>query len=288
MAAATLWDEDYWYTGLVWQLQSVREAGLLVHLPIHVNGLGVLAAWRGDFATAASLVAEADAIAEATGTSFARYTAVLLAGFRGSEAEASQLIEVVTKDARVAGQGMGIQWCQVVSGILYNALGRYEKALAETQQASEQAPELCVSMFALPELVEAASRTGQTPPAAGALGRLAEATSIGQTDWGVGIHARSRVLLSEGEDAEGSYREAIERLSRTLLRPELARSHLLYGEWLRRQGRRTDAREQLRTAHRMLEEMGMEAFAERPGVSCGPPGRLSASAPSRSRVAGAS
>ncbi len=136
-------------------------------------------------------------------------------------------------------------------------------ALAETQQASEQAPELCVSMFALPELVEAASRTGQTRLAAGALGRLAEATSIGQTDWGLGIHARSRALLSEGEDAEGSYREAIERLSRTRLRPELARAHLLYGEWLRRQGRRRDAREQLRTAHRMLEEMGMEAFAER-------------------------
>ena len=99
--------------------------------------------------------------------------------------------------------------------------------------------------------------------AAGALGRLAEATSIGQTDWGPGIYARSRALLSDGEDAEGSYREAIERLSRTPLRPELARAHLLYGEWLRRQGRRTDAREQLRTAHRMLEEMGMASFAER-------------------------
>jgi DNA-binding CsgD family transcriptional regulator len=263
IAALMIWDEEYWYTPLVRQLQSVREAGLLFHLPIYVNSLGILAAWRGDFATAASLIAEADAIAEATGTSLAQYAAVLLAGFRGSEAEASQLIEVVRKDARVAGQGVGIQWCQMVSGILYNGLGRYEKALAETQQASEQAPELYVSAWALPELVEAASRTGQTRLAAGALGRLAEATSIGQTDWGLGIYARSRALLSDGEDAEGSYREAIERLSRTPLRPELARAHLLYGEWLRRQGRRTDAREQLRTAHRMLEEMGMASFAER-------------------------
>ncbi len=179
IAALMIWDEEYWYTGQVRQLQSVREAGLLFHLPIYVNGLGIEATWRGDFATAASLVAEADAIAEATGTSLARYAAVLLAGFRGSETEASQLIEVVRKDARVAGQGVGIQWCQMVSGILYNGLGRYEKALAEARQASEQAPELYVSMLALPELVEAASRTGQTRLAAGALGRLAEAASAG-------------------------------------------------------------------------------------------------------------
>ena len=124
---------------------------------------------------------------KATGTSIAPYAAVLLAGFRGSEAEASQLIEAVRKDSRVAGQGAGIQWCQMVSGILYNGLGRYEKALAEAQQASEQAPELWVSMWALPELIEAASRTGQTQLAADALERLAEATSIGQTltgGWG--------------------------------------------------------------------------------------------------------
>ena len=118
-------------------------------------------------------------------------------------------------------------------------------------------------MWALPELIEAASRTGQTRQAAGALGRLAEATSVGQTDWGLGIYARCRALLSEGEDAEDSYREAIERLSRTRLRPELARAHLLYGEWLRREGRRADARAQLRTAHDMFAAIGMEAFAER-------------------------
>ena len=263
IAPCTLWDEDYFWTGQVRQLQSVREAGLLVHLPVYVNSVGILAAWRGDFATAASLVAEAAAIAEATGTRFPRLAAVFLAGFRGSEAEASQLVEVVTKDARDAGQGVGIQWWQWVSGILYNGLGRYERALSEAQEASEQAPELFVSAWALPELIEAASRTGETRLAAGSLERLAEAASAGGTDWGLGIYARSRALLSEGEDAESSYREAIERLSRTLLRPELARAHLLYGEWLRRQGRRRDAREQLRTAHRMLDAMGMAAFAER-------------------------
>src|SRR5215470_6469112 len=122
---------------------------------------------------------------------------------------------------------------------------------------------MLVAMWAQPELIEAASRTGQTRLAADALGRLAEATSIAQTDWGQGIYARSRALLSDGQDAERWYREAVGRLSRTSFRPELARAHLLYGEWLRREGRRAEAREQLRTAHDMLAAIGMQAFAER-------------------------
>jgi DNA-binding CsgD family transcriptional regulator len=146
---------------------------------------------------------------------------------------------------------------------LYNSLGRYEEALAEAQQVAEQAPELFISMWALPELIEAASRSGQTALAADALGQLAEATSTGQTDWGPGIYARGRALLGDGEDAEGWYREAVDRLSRTRLRPELARAHLLYGEWLRREHRRADARAQLRTAHEMFAAIGMLAFAER-------------------------
>jgi DNA-binding CsgD family transcriptional regulator len=118
-------------------------------------------------------------------------------------------------------------------------------------------------MWALAELIEAASRTGQTGLAADALARLAEATSIGQTDWGQGIYARCRALLSDGRDAEDSYREAVDRLGRTGFRPELARAHLLYGEWLRRESRRADARAQLGTAHGMFGAIGMEAFAER-------------------------
>jgi DNA-binding CsgD family transcriptional regulator len=257
-----LWDVESSQSILLRQLQSAREAGLLVHLLRYVNMLGILATWCGQFAEAASLVAEGDAIAEATGTRFAPHAAVILAGFRGSEAEATRLIEAVTKDARAAGQGVGIKWCQLVSGILYNGLGRYETALEEARQASEQG-RLYVSAWALPELIEAASRTGQAQVAADALERLAEATSISQTDWGPGIHARSRALLSDGEDAETSYREAIERLGRTPLRPDLARAHLLYGEWLRRESRRADARAQLHTAHDMFDAIGMEAFAER-------------------------
>jgi DNA-binding CsgD family transcriptional regulator len=263
VAAVTVWDEECWHAIQARELQSCREAGLLAQLVIWVNSMALLTIWRGDFAAAASLVAEGEAIAAATGTRFAPFGAVLLAGFRGAEAETAPLIEAVSMGARAAGQGTGVQWSQWVSAILYNGLGRYETALAEAQQAAGQPPELQISMFALPELIEAASRTGQTQQAADALGRLAEATSVGQTGWGPGIYARSRALLSDGEDAERWYREAVGRLSRTGFLPELARAHLLYGEWLRREGRRADARAQLRTAHDMFAGIGMQAFAER-------------------------
>ena len=262
-AAIIVWEEEYWRAIVARQLQSVREAGLLVDLPLWVQSVAVNEIWRGDFAAAASLIAEAEAITAATGSGFARYAAVFLAGLRGAEAEAAPLIEAVITDSRAAGQGLGVQCTQWFSAILYNSLGRYEQALAEAQQAAEQAPELYISMCAVPELIEAASRTGQTGLAAGALGRLAEATSIGQSDWGQGIYARCRALLSDGADAEGSYREAVGRLSRTRLRPELARAHLLYGEWLCREGREADARAQLRTAHEMFAAIGMQAFAGR-------------------------
>ena len=257
------WDEQCWHAIEVRQLQACREAGLLAQLVIYVNSMAILTTWRGDFAAAESLVAEAEAIAAATGTHFAPFAAVWLAGFRGIEPEAAPLIEAVIVDSRAAGQGLGIQAPQRVSAILYNGLGRYEQALAQAQQAAEQAPELFESMWALAELIEAASRTGQTGVAADALARLAEATSIGQTDWGQGIYARCRALLSDGQDAEGWYRQAVGRLSRTGFRPELARAYLLYGEWLRREGRRADARAQLGTAHDMFAAIGMQAFAER-------------------------
>jgi DNA-binding CsgD family transcriptional regulator len=263
VAAMLLWDEESWRKFNVRQLQTVRDGGLLVHLPIYLAGFGVNSAWRGEFAAVASAIAEGDAVAEATGTRVARYAAVLLAGLRGREAEASAVIEVEVRNASAAGQGFGIQWCRWVSGILYNGLGRYEEAVAEAQQAGEEAPELLVSGWALPELIEAATRTGRTRLAVEALERLTEAASVEDSDWGLGILARSRGLLSAGEDAEDSFREAIERLSRTQLRPELARAHLLYGEWLRRENRRVDGRDQLRIAHDLFTTIGMEAFAER-------------------------
>jgi DNA-binding CsgD family transcriptional regulator len=262
VAAVTVWDEESWQAIQARELQSCREAGLLTQLAIWVRAMAAFTAWRGNFTEAASLIAEAEAIAAATQTRFPPGAAVLLAGFRGAEAEAAPLLEAVSTAARAAGQGVAVQWSQWAAAVLYNGLGRYEQALAEAQ-ATEQALELYTSMWALPELIEAATRTGQTQLAAAALGRLAEATSIGLTDWGQGIYARCRALLSDSEEAEDSYREAIGRLGRTGFRPELARAHLLYGEWLRRQRRRADAATQLRTAHEMFDTIGMRAFAER-------------------------
>jgi len=263
VAANMMWDVENSHRISNGQLQHARDAGLLAYLPMVIYGVGMAATRRGDFAMAGSVIAETDAAAEATGARHARYAAVLLAGFRGREAETSALIEVETRKALAAGQRMGRTYCQWVSGILHNGLGQYEKALAATRDASEVRPELGLCAWARVELVEAAARNGEKGLAVETLRQLVDAATIGETDWGLGVLARSRALVSEGEAAEGSYREAIERLGRTRLRPELARAHLVYGEWLRRENRRLDAREQLRIAHGLFTSIGMEAFAER-------------------------
>ena len=263
MAATMLWDLDHSHRISDRSLQSAREAGLLVQMQLHLTSLGMIATWRGDFATADSLIAEADVIIEATGTRLARYAAMQLAGLRGREAEASGLIEVEARNASAAGQGLGITWRQCVSAALHNGLGDYDQALVEAQSATEVRLEFGLSAWARVELIEAAARTRKTRLAADTLTRLAEVASVGGQDWGLGVLARSRALVSEGQDAEDSYREAIERLSRAHLRPEAARAHLLYGEWLRRDNRRLDARVQLRTAYEEFMVIGMEAFAER-------------------------
>ncbi len=263
VAAVVLWDEDDWYSIAVRQTQLARDVGALDQLPIDLASQAMVVTRTGDFPTAASLVAEADVVSEATGTRIAPYAALLLAALRGREAEVVPLIEATIVEATAAGQGLAVTWAQWVAAILYNSLGRYTEALVTAQQASQDTPELNVSMWALPELIEAASHNGDTRAASDALNRLAETTRPAGTDFGLGIEARSRALLSEGEVAENLYREAIDRLGRTKLRPELARAHLVYGEWLRREQRRTDARAQLRTAHQMLDAIGMAAFAER-------------------------
>jgi DNA-binding CsgD family transcriptional regulator len=209
------------------------------------------------------LIAEAGTVCEATGSRFAPVAAAMLAAFRGREAEAVPLIESITEQATAGGQGVSVTVAHWVAAILYNGLGRYEEALAAAQQACER-KHVYISMWALPELIEAAVRTGSPPIiAADALDWLAGTTRASGTDFGLGIEARSRALLSETEAAERSYGEAIDRLSRTRHHPDLARAHLLYGEWLRRQRRRRDARDQLRTAFALFDSMGMEAFAGR-------------------------
>jgi DNA-binding CsgD family transcriptional regulator len=263
MAAVVLWDVDSWDAILTRQMQLAREAGALTDLLMVLTGSGVAVSWQGDLPRATLMAAEADALTEVTGTGIGPYGALLLAGLQGRETSAVGLINGAIKEAEAGGEGLAVEFADLATAVLYNGLGQYDKALAAARRASEGTPELLVSSLALPELVVAASRTGNDDLAAEALGRLAESTSIVDSDWGVGILARSRALLGDGELAEASHLEAIERLGRSKLRPDLARSHLHFGQWLRRENRRTEAREQLRRSHQMFTEIGMEAFAER-------------------------
>jgi tetratricopeptide (TPR) repeat protein len=213
-AACVLWDDDGWHAMLIRQVQLARDAGALDQLPVVLNSLGTNAAWRGDFAAAAALIAESEAVCEATGNRSAPFTAMLLASLRGDQARATPLIEATIAEATALGQGIAVTYAHWATAILYNGLGRYEEALEAAQQATQDTPTLNIAMWTLPELIEAAARSGNTHIASGALERLAETTQAGGTDFGLGIEARSRALLSEGEAAEGCYREAIDRLGR--------------------------------------------------------------------------
>ncbi len=182
---------------------------------------------------------------------------------RGRQAEAAALIDTTIREASLRGEGIGIALAEWANAVLNNGLGSYEMAMQAAQRATAHSVEMVIPSWAAVELVEAAVRSGHTDLAADALRRLAARTTPSGTDWARGVEARSRALLSEGDTAERLYLESIEHLGSTRIRTELARAHLLYGEWLRRERRRIDARAQLRIAHDMLDTMGMDAFAER-------------------------
>ena len=259
-ASNAVWDNEAMLAIAARKLQFVRDAGALAQLPIHLSALALARAWIGDFAGAASLVAEIDSVVAATGSRFVPGAALRLWALQGREAESAALLaSVMERDAA----GAVAIWAHWAAAVLYNGLARYKEAAWAARQATSNTFEYWVSVWALPELVEAAMHVGDAELARDALGRLAETTQPAGTDFALGIEARSRALLSDGTAAVDLYREAIERFSRTRLRPELARAHLLYGEWLRREGRRVDAREQLRAAHHLFGAVGMEAFAER-------------------------
>jgi len=262
-ASALLWDVEGMHAISARHVQLVREAGALAQLPIFLNGLGIATAWIGDFARTASLIAEADGVAAAIGIPIPPFTELKLRTLQGKEAEASALIAHAIEFAAASAQEMAAISAHWGAAVLYNGLARYEEALSAARQATSNPFEPWVSIFALPELVEAAARVGDTELAHDALARLAETTRPCGNDIAAGIEARCRALLSDGPAADELYREAIDRLGGTRVRTELARAHLLYGEWLRREGRRIDARERMRTAYDMLAEIGMEAFAER-------------------------
>jgi DNA-binding CsgD family transcriptional regulator len=260
-AAMAVWDDETWHILASHHVKLARDAGALSELPLAVRSRILLHAHAGELEQGAALIAEAQVVAGATGSQLAPYGATGVAAWRGREAEATELIAANMDGVTSRGEGRGVT-SQYSAALLYNGLGRYDKALAAAELACEY-DDIGVLGWELTELIEAAVRSGQPARASEALRRLSETTRPSGTDWALGTEARSRALLSEGQAAENSYREAIERLSRTRMRPAVARARLLYGEWLRRQNRRRDARAELRTAHALLTTMGIEAFAER-------------------------
>ena len=263
-AAGFIWDYEEWDSLTMRQVRSAREAGALAELPFALSTRVGVCLFGGDIAAAAALVEEADALAEATdGRIVPPYGVLTVAAFRGRENELTRSMASSTEGFLRDGEGMGLTLSQWAKALLSNGLGRYDEAFAAAEQGSEDPHELWFSSFALVELIEAASRSGRNERAAEAVEILAASTSASGTPWALGVQARSRALLARGDDAEKLHREAIDRLEPTRLRVDLARARLLYGEWLRRERRRLDAREQLRIAHDFFSESGMEAFAER-------------------------
>jgi DNA-binding CsgD family transcriptional regulator len=262
--APDLFDDDTWHSIATRGVQLARESGALAVLPLGLNNLANLRCLEGDLDGATALLDEADAIAAAIGVEPMVFGRLSLAGFRGVESDASVLFDAAEPIAIARGEGVVLTFADHARAVLYNGLGRYEAAFASAQSASRR-DELLVSVWSLPELVEAATRCGQEDIAAAAMVSLAERTGAAGTELALGIEARSRALVSDGEVAEGLYGEAIERLGRTRLAFELARGHLLYGEWLRRDRRRIDARNHLRRARDMFASMGAEAFGARAG-----------------------
>jgi DNA-binding CsgD family transcriptional regulator len=257
-----LWDDEAWHELATHAVRLAREAGALNVLPVDLEYRAGVHLHAGEFAAASSLVEEADAISAATGNAPLRYAALFVAAWRGDEAKALRLIESRAREATARGEGRALGLVQCVTAVLYNGLGRYEDALAGAQRGCEY-EDLVFFGWSLVELVEAGVRSGAHDAAAVALRQLEERARAAGTEWALGVLARSSALLEHGQAADTLYREAIERLEHCRILVHLARAHLVYGEWLRRENRRVDAREQLRIAYEMLSRMGAEGFAER-------------------------
>jgi DNA-binding CsgD family transcriptional regulator len=263
VVAPHLWDDDRWYLLSDRHVQLARGVGALSDLPLALNMRAFTMLLAGDLTGAASLIAEHQVALDATGSHLIPYAELGLAALRGRQADGAALIDATIGEANLRGEGIGIGVAEWANAVLNNGLGSYEAAMQAAQRATAYSVEMVTPSWAAAELVEAAVRSGDHDVAADALRRLAERTTPSGTDWARGVEARSRALLSDDDAAERLYLESIERLGNTRIRTELARSHLLYGEWLRRERRRVDARIQLRIALDMLDAMGMDAFAER-------------------------
>jgi DNA-binding CsgD family transcriptional regulator len=265
VVAVDLWDDVHWDVLSQRHLDVVRAAGALSLLPLALASRAIFDIHSGHLSAAASLVAESQWVAEVTGgeNTLTPIPEAWLAAMRGHEKQAEVVIQATMDDAVARGQGVGLTMVHAARALLWNGLGRYEDALASAREASSEPLELGPTKWALAELVEAGVRSGNMDVAGRTFEQLREMTGASGTEFALGIEAATGALLREGNDAEEFHREAIERLGSTRIRVQLARAQLRYGEWLRREGRRVDARTQLRSAHEALTEMGVEAFAER-------------------------
>ena len=243
-------------------VEIARETGTLSELALALSARTPVLVFLGELSAAASAVAETESVQDVTGIRSAPYGALILEAWRGKPRETRDLIEMTLREAGSRREGIGIAISEYARAVLCNGLGEYEEALDAARAASDH-KEVVGENWGLSEVVEPATRIGRTDVATDALDRLARKARATRTHWALGIEARSRALVSERREAERLYREAIEHLRRTRVRAEHARAHLLYGEWLRRENRRLDARATLRAAHDQFISMGMEAFAQR-------------------------
>lgn len=261
--AIDLWDEQGVGDLSAGMVTLARNRGAISMLPTALN-LGVgYQCYLGNLSAAGEMAEECEAIGEATGILKPPYGLLAVAAWRGLERRVVSIVDEATPETTARGEGQWLTATGWASAVLYNALGRYDRALVAAESGAEQPHELGIANWALAELVEAAARSGVPDRAADAMRRLSEIAAGCRNDWALGVEARSLALLADGDAAEQKYREAIERLGRTRLRTELARAHLVYGEWLRRANRRIDGRTHLRLAHDALTEIGAEAFAAR-------------------------
>jgi DNA-binding CsgD family transcriptional regulator len=263
VSAVHLWNDSLWEALSERHVQLAREAGALGELPLALSQRVYVHLFAGELTAAASLVHEIEAATEATGSDLAPYGAVGLVALQGHEAEAASLIDRSRTDVTRRGEGIGLSVLDWAEAVLYNGLGRYEQARAAAVRVAIRPQDLSAANWGMAELIEAAVRSGAPGVAAEAHGRLVDVARVSGTEWALGLAARSGALLTEGRRAEDLYVEAIDRLGRCRMAVDLARAHLLYGEWLRRERRRLDAREQLRVAHGLFCDFGMDAFAER-------------------------
>jgi DNA-binding CsgD family transcriptional regulator len=261
--AAELWDDEGWAVLSARHVDMARAAGALSVLPLTLHARAVADVLAGELDAAASLVAELDAVQQATGTTLAPYAALVLAAWRGREQEVGEIVEATLSDIVARGEGVGVLIAQWARAVLANGLGRYDDALHAAREAAEHPHDPAPGHWGRCELVEAAVKSGRPELAAAQFAHLDEVTRAADTDWALGVRARAHAMLSDGQAAERLYREAIDRLERTRIRGELARAHLVYGEWLRLEGRGADARSQLRIAFAELTRIGADAFADR-------------------------